>query len=97
MSATEQQYDEIIAPMLAAVAEKCKELGMALVARVEWQPGEAAVTMMGDNEWSGHQRLAFYACLARGNIDRLCLKLIKLPGAEQSLFLAPFMNKEDRP
>ena len=97
MSATEQQYDEIIAPMLAAVAEKCKELGMALVARVEWQPGEAGVTMMGDNEWSGHQRLALYACLARGNIDRLCLKLIMLRGAEQSLFLAPFMNKEARP
>lgn len=41
--ATEKQYDEIIAPMLAEVAAKCKELGMSLIARVEWEPGKAAL------------------------------------------------------
>ena len=92
---TEQQYDEVIAPMLLAVAQKCKELGMAMVARVEWEPGEAGITQMGDNEWSGSQMLAHLACHSHGNIDRLCLTLVKKPGADGSIFLAPFVTRKD--
>ncbi len=45
--ATEAEYDEIIAPMLLAVASRCKELGMSLVARVEWSPEESGITQTG--------------------------------------------------
>ena len=90
MSATEQQYDEIIAPMLLAVAEKCKELGMVIVARVEWEPGECGITQIGNQEQSGAQMLAHLACHSQGNIDRLCLTLAKKPGADGSIFLRHF-------
>lgn len=91
---TEEQYDTIIAPMLAAVSEKCKELGMVMVARVEWEPGEAGISMIGDNLWSGGQMLAYYAALARGNVDSLCITLSKQKGAEGSIFLRPFIKKD---
>src|SRR5690554_1481194 len=45
---TEQEYDEIIAPMLLEVARKVSELGMSLIARVEWEPGESGITQIGD-------------------------------------------------
>ena len=46
--ATEQQYDEIVAPLLAEAAKKAHELGMSLIARVEWEPGESGITQIGD-------------------------------------------------
>lgn len=45
--ATEQEYDEIIAPMLADVAKRCKELGMSITARVAYSHGEAGITRFG--------------------------------------------------
>lgn len=93
MSEAEKKYDEIIAPMLLAVADKCKELGMAMIARVEWEPGECGITQMGDNDRSGGQRLAYMAAFSRGNIDFLCMSLLKVKGADQSVFLAPFLKK----
>lgn len=92
MSATEQQYDEIIAPMLLEVAKKCHELGMVIVARVEWEPGECGITQIGNQEWSGQQMLAHLACHARGNIDLLCMTLTKKPGADNSVFLRQFVK-----
>ncbi len=93
---TEQQYDDVIAPMLARVAEECAKLGMAMVARVEWEPGEAGITQIGDNRWSGGQKLAWMAAHSHGNIDRLCMSLLKEKGADQSVFLARFLT-EDNP
>ncbi len=89
----EKRYDEIIAPKLAKIADQCKELGMVMVARVEWEPGEAGITQIGDNKWSGDQLLAWYAAHARGNIDVLCMNLSKEKGAENSIVLAPFVKK----
>lgn len=88
----EKQYDEIIAPMLKEVALKCEELGMAMVSRVEWKPGEAGITQIGDNNWSASQKLAHRACLARGNVDSLCMSLLKEPGADSSMFLRNFLK-----
>lgn len=89
---TERQYDEIIAPLLAHVAQECQRLGMALVARVEWEPGESGITQIGDNGWSGGQKLAHLAAHSRGNIDSLCMRLLKEPGADGSIFLSRFMG-----
>lgn len=84
--ATEQEYDEIIAPMLLEVAKKAKELGMSLVARVEWEPGESGITQIGDLSSIG-QLLTHAAAHSHGNIDALCLHLIKTCNVEQSMFL----------
>lgn len=73
--ATEQQYDDIIAPMLQEVAERCEELGMALVARVEWAPGESGITRVVGKDQSVQQWLAYYAAHARGNLDQLAMTM----------------------
>ena len=70
--ATEQEYDEIIAPMLADVAKRCDELGMSLIARVEWEPDEAGITQIGIGDDAGiGQKLAQLAVHCRGNFDSL--------------------------
>lgn len=92
--ATEQQYDEIIAPMLLEVAKKCEELGVSLIARVEWEPGESGITQIGDFNSIG-QYLTLIAAHSHGNIDSLCLNLIKNRDVSQSIFLHSY-NKEAR-
>ncbi len=86
---TEQNYDDIIAPMLADVARKCAELGMNMIARVEWQPGESGITRIGDLSSIG-QRLTTYAALAHGNIDAVCLALLRECDVSRSIFLASY-------
>ena len=74
--ATEEEYDEIIAPMLADVATRCVELGMSLVARVEWRPGHAGITNIGVGPDSGvPQRMAAYAALSQGNLDNMVISM----------------------
>jgi hypothetical protein len=84
--ATEQEYDEIIAPMLAEVARKVSELGMNLIARVEWEPGESGITQIGDLSSIG-QFMTHAAAHSHGNIDKMCLHLIKHRNVDQSMFL----------
>lgn len=84
--ATEAEYDDIIAPMLLDVAKKAKELGMSLIARVEWEPGESGITQIGDLSSIG-QLLTHAAAHSHGNIDALCTHLIKNCNVEQSMFL----------
>ena len=72
--ATEQEYDEVIAPMLAEVAKRCAELGMSITARVEWSPDEAGITRLGIGDGSGiGQRMADYAVMSRGNLDAMVM------------------------
>lgn len=86
--ATEQEYDDIIAPMLADVARRCKELGMDLIARVEWEPGNAGITQIGISEKSGiGQRLTQLAAHSRGNIDSMLIAALKQFDCRASLFL----------
>ena len=86
--ATEEQYDEIIAPMLAAVAERCKELGISLIARAEWSPTDAGITQIGIDETSSvAQRIAQLAAHCRGNIDSLCIEAMKRFDCSQSMIL----------
>lgn len=84
--ATEQEYDDIIAPMLLEVAKKCDELGMSLVARVEWGPGEAGITQIGKME-SVAQVFTQLAAHSRGNVDAALLGLIKRFDVSASVFL----------
>lgn len=92
--ASEQQYDDIIAPMLADVALKAKELGMSFVARVEWEPGESGITQIGPMDSIG-QRITSYAARCNGNIDAMLLGLLKSGvDCSASMFLASY-NKGD--
>lgn len=72
--ATEEEYDTEIAPMLADVAARCKELGMSIVARVEWAPDEAGITRIGVGPGSGiGQVMTHYAAMSRGNLDAMVM------------------------
>lgn len=89
--ATEQEYHDIIAPLLAHVAEKAAELGMTLVARVEWKPGEAGITQIGPQDISIGQRMAWFAVHSQGNIDKMLLSMQRAGiDFSQSLYLHTF-------
>lgn len=75
--ATEQEYDKQIAPLLKDVAEKCDKLGMTMIARIEWQKGEAGITQIGRDKMGMEQLLTTYAAHARGNFDLLTMTLKK--------------------
>lgn len=90
LTATEQEYDEIIAPMLAAVAERCKELGMSLVARVEWQLGESGITFINVEAAGIGQQMTNLAANAHGNFDALGIAMLKRFDCSQSAFLARY-------
>jgi len=85
---TEQDYDEIIAPMLLEVAKKVNELNGNIVARVEWEPGEGGITLDGDMKNAGiAQYMTFLAAMSKGNIDSMLINLIKEKDVSQSVFL----------
>ena len=86
----EEDYDNIIAPMLLEVAQKCDALGFSLVARVEWEPGNAGITQIGNGPDTGAaQQLAYAAAMCRGNVDALLGHLIKKENVvSQSLYLS---------
>ncbi|UWQ29925.1 hypothetical protein [Leisingera sp. M523] len=87
--ATEQEYDEIIAPMLAEVASRCKELGMDLIARVEWEPGESGITQIGIGGSSGiGQKMTQLAAHCHGNFDLLCIEAGKRFDLSQTVYKA---------
>lgn len=90
--ATEREYDEIIAPMLLDVVKRCEELGMSLIARVEWEPGESGITQFNPTSSIG-QTLTFYAAHSHGNVDKFCLSLIKHADVSQSAFLSPHAER----
>lgn len=92
--ATEHEYDDIIAPMLADVAEKAKALGMALIARVEWEPGEAGITQVVPAEVSIGQRMTWFAAHSHGNIDKMILSMQRAGiDFSQSIYLHSFQTQ----
>ncbi len=95
MSELEKQYDEIIAPMLLEVSAKCRELGLNMVARVEWEPDKYGITqVMQDNAGIG-QKLTHLAAHSRGNIDLLCIEAMKRFDCSQSAILYQFTKKNN--
>lgn len=91
---TERDYDEIIAPMLAEVAKKCGELGMSIVARVEWEPNEAGITLKREEKVGVGQSMAEIAALSRGNVDSFCLEMVRRFDVSASIFLRSYAKKE---
>ena len=93
--ATEAEYDEIIAPMLADVARRCEVLGMSMVARVEWAPDEAGLTKTQREEASASQRMASIAAFSRGNVDAFCLEMVRRFDVSNSIFLRKFAEPDN--
>lgn len=92
--ATAKQYDETIGPMMLEVAKKAAELGMTLVARVEWKPDAGEITHAGPIT-SASQRLTLYAAHSGGNIDLMLMRLLN-SGADcsESAFLRPYVDRK---
>lgn len=85
--ATEQQYDEVIAPKLAEIARLCTELGMSIVARVEWQPGESGITQVVPDDAGTGQKMTQLAAHSHGNVDTFCIAMVMRFDVSQSIFL----------
>lgn len=78
----EETYDTEIAPVLMAIANRCKELGWSMVASVEWQVGETGRTETHpawnvDGLPSAKQKLVHYAARCHGNIDAMLMACIR--------------------
>lgn len=74
---SEQFYDDEIAPVLAELAEKCRDNGLSLVAVCEYAEDQIGRTSIMQQSTSAAMRLAMYGALARGNVDDLVGMLIK--------------------
>lgn len=83
----EEEYDQIVAPLILKVAQICKELGMTMIARIEWAPGECGITQSGDWHWSASQILACYAAHVDGNFDLLAKEILREIGVGNSMIL----------
>jgi hypothetical protein len=90
--ATEKEYDDEIAPLLKAVAERCQELGMAFVARVEFDGDDGVkscgVTQVGNDDSSVAQRMAQMAAHCGGNFDALGIEMRKRFDCSSSILLS---------
>lgn len=88
---TEEEYDTLIAPALADLAKKIRELGGSIVARVEWDTDGAGITCARRaGKISAAQRMTELSALSRGNFDAVCIELLKEVDCTGSMFLRPF-------
>ena len=83
---SEQAYDEVIAPALLELAKKCEELGLAFVARVDWDSGYG-VTQKNVEHADIGMKLTHLAAHSKGNIDLLCMEALRRFDCSQSAFL----------
>lgn len=90
----EALYDAEIAPALLAIGQRCQELGIPLVAAVEYAPGEVGQThYMPENACIAMQ-IAHRGAASRGNFDGVCISLLRYLhrtgiDASASMFLKP--------
>lgn len=87
----EAVYDAEIAPALMAIAKRCEDCGMSIVAEVEWNPAELAggrtVALAEGSSFA--IRLVKLAAEVKGNIDGMLIALRKsnVPGLDRSMFM----------
>ncbi|TXH45658.1 MAG: hypothetical protein E6Q97_31405 [Desulfurellales bacterium] len=83
----EAAYDAEIAPALLKIVERCKELGIHMVAHVEWWPGETGITQHVPDDASVQMKMTWLAAHAHGNFDSLGIAMLKCFDCRASLFL----------
>lgn len=88
-------YDKEIAPTLMALAKRCEDAGLSLVATVEWHAPDGAGSTFALAEGSSFAiRLVKLACEVRGNVDGLIIALRKHdPTGGGSVFLRMINRK----
>lgn len=93
MTDNEKFFDEEIGPVLAEIGKKCEARGMAIVATVEYDPGEYSTTaVIPGTAPNVPMRMAYIAAHARGNVDSFMISLMRWCGANgvdtsQSIFM----------
>lgn len=90
---TEQFYDEVIAPQLAALANLCGEQGASFVACVEFDGIQGETTLLAE-DFTVAIDLAYRAIKARGNIDALIMGAIKRGQVRNSIFLSRYTEEQ---
>lgn len=91
-TATEQIYDDEIAPMLRAVVEKCQALGLHMVAHVEWADGGSGITQWVPDGASVQMRMTQLAAHAHGNFDALGMNMLRNFDCKASMILHRFTD-----
>lgn len=90
----ERAYDDEIAPALLKVVERCKELGIHMVAHVEWWPGETGITQHVPAGASVQLRMTQMSAHAHGNFDALGISMLRSDiDCTASTFLNRFTEK----
>jgi hypothetical protein len=90
---TEQFYDDVIAPQLAALAKLCAEQGASFVACVGFDGTLAETTLLAEDP-SPAVDLVYRSIKAVGNIDALIMGAIKRKQVRNSIFLARYLEPE---
>lgn len=86
---TEQFYDDVIAPQLAALAKLCAEQDASFVAGVEFDGILAETTLLTDDATPA-MTLVRLAIAVRGNLDRLLFAAVKQLDVSRSMFLSRY-------
>ena len=71
----EAWYDAEIAPALAALAERCRERGMAFIAAVEYRPGDRGGTYYLTEDAGTAMRMLYLCAQTVPNVDRYVINL----------------------
>lgn len=93
-TAPEQVYDDEIAPMLRAVVEKCQDLGLHMVAHVEWADGGSGITQWVPDGASVQLRMTQLAAHSHGNFDKLGINMLKTFDCSASMFLHKYTEQK---
>ena len=75
---SEEYYDKEIAPKLLEIARLCKEKKLPFLATVWFEDEDSGTTRVFPSESNPSFTLAHMANRCRGNIDKLCLALVRL-------------------
>ena len=99
MGDKEKYYDEVLAPMLAKVAEKCIENGMSFTGVIEYEKGGRGRTRTLQPDASLEMRMIEHCAKTAPNVDGYIIGLIKycrenrIPMGD-SFVLNEFANKD---
>lgn len=74
---SEEWYDTEIAPKLLELADRCRERGMAMVATVEYAPGERGTTMAMPKGAGLAMQMLRLCASAGDNVDGYMIALLR--------------------
>lgn len=89
--ADESDFDELIHPALRSIADQCDDLGMNMLALVEWEPNQANLIQQL-SEWTPGPafRLPQLMAHANGDIDAFLTEVCRRFDTSKSAYLRQF-------